>query len=137
MNAKADLVTGAVFQVLLASIASVTFAPVANIIIEAADLGANVSLPVGDLIKTVAFLQVGRRSHQANLHRCMLQAATRPAPSLPVSDVAWLSRRAECRPEHQHLEQRQDGYEPSESSSASTTAAASVSVTPASVRSTE
>lgn len=95
MNAKADLVTGAVFQVLLASIASVTFAPVANIIIEAADLGANVSLPVGDLIKTVAFLQVGRRSHQANLHRCMLQAATRPAPSLPVSDVAWLSRRAE------------------------------------------
>lgn len=33
--------------------------------------------------------------------------------------------------------QRQDGYEGSESSSASTTAAASVSVTPASVRSTE
>jgi BASS family bile acid:Na+ symporter len=58
MGAKADLTTGAVFQVLLAVVASFTFAPTANLIIEAADLGESVSLPVGDLIKTIAFLQV-------------------------------------------------------------------------------
>ncbi|MDH3683243.1 MAG: hypothetical protein OEV40_25235 [Acidimicrobiia bacterium] len=37
---------------------SFTFAPTANLIIEAADLGEEVSLPVGDLIKTIVFLQV-------------------------------------------------------------------------------
>jgi BASS family bile acid:Na+ symporter len=44
--------------VLLAVVASFTFAPTANFIIEAADLGEDVSLPVGDLIKTIVFLQV-------------------------------------------------------------------------------
>jgi BASS family bile acid:Na+ symporter len=58
MNAKADLQTGAVLQVLMASIGSITFAPTANAIIQAANLGSDVSLPVGDLIKTVAFLQL-------------------------------------------------------------------------------
>ena len=56
--AKADLQTGAVLQVLLASVASITFAPTANAIIAAADLGDAVTLPVADLIKTVAFLQL-------------------------------------------------------------------------------
>jgi BASS family bile acid:Na+ symporter len=58
MGAKADLTTGAAFQVLLAVVASFTFAPTANLIIEAADLGEDVSLPVADLIKTIVFLQV-------------------------------------------------------------------------------
>ncbi len=58
MTAKADLQTGAVLQVLLAAIGSITFAPTANAIISAAGLGDDVSLPVGDLIKTVAFLQL-------------------------------------------------------------------------------
>jgi len=58
MTAKADLQTGAVLQVLMASVGSITFAPTANAIIKGADLGADVSLPVGDLIKTVAFLQL-------------------------------------------------------------------------------
>jgi BASS family bile acid:Na+ symporter len=58
MNAKADLQTGAVLQVLMASVGSITFAPTANAIIKAADLGSDVSLPVGDLIKTVVFLQL-------------------------------------------------------------------------------
>ena len=57
-TAKADLQTGAVLQVLMASIASITFAPTANAIIAAADLGDAVTLPVADLIKTVAFLQL-------------------------------------------------------------------------------
>lgn len=58
MGAKGDATTGAVFQVLLAVVASITFAPTANLIIEAADLGEEISLPVGDLIKTIAFLQI-------------------------------------------------------------------------------
>ncbi len=58
MNAKADLQTGAVLQVLMASVGSITFAPTANALIQAAHLGSDVSLPVGDLIKTVAFLQL-------------------------------------------------------------------------------
>jgi BASS family bile acid:Na+ symporter len=58
MSAKGDLSTGAVFQVLLAVVASFTFAPTANFILEAADLGEGVSLPVGDLLKTIVVLQV-------------------------------------------------------------------------------
>jgi BASS family bile acid:Na+ symporter len=58
MSAKGDLTTGAVFQVLLAVVASFTFAPTANFILETADLGEGVSLPVGDLLKTIVFLQV-------------------------------------------------------------------------------
>jgi BASS family bile acid:Na+ symporter len=58
MTAKADVQTGAVLQVLLASLGSITFAPTANAIIGAANLGDDVSLPVADLIKTVAMLQL-------------------------------------------------------------------------------
>ena len=58
MGARGDLTTGAVMQVLLAVITSFTFAPTANFIIDAAELGEDVSLPVGDLIKTIVFLQV-------------------------------------------------------------------------------
>jgi len=58
MGAKADVTTGATFQVLLAVVASFTFASTANFILETADLGEGVSLPVGDLLKTVVFLQV-------------------------------------------------------------------------------
>ncbi len=58
VNANADLTTGAVLQALVASIAAFTFAPTTNLIVETADLGDGVSLPVGDLIKTVAFLQI-------------------------------------------------------------------------------
>ncbi|MGI9578455.1 MAG: bile acid:sodium symporter family protein [Microthrixaceae bacterium] len=58
MSAKGDVTTGAVFQVLLAVVASFTFAPTANWILETADLGDGVSLPVGDLLRTIVFLQV-------------------------------------------------------------------------------
>lgn len=58
INARADVVTGSVFQVLTASLASLTFAPTANLIIGAAELGGDITLPVGDLVRTVAFLQL-------------------------------------------------------------------------------
>jgi BASS family bile acid:Na+ symporter len=58
MSAKGDLTTGASLQVLLAAIGSITFPLVANLMIGAADLGDDFSLPVGELIKAVAFLQL-------------------------------------------------------------------------------
>ncbi|MGI9641304.1 MAG: bile acid:sodium symporter family protein [Acidimicrobiia bacterium] len=58
MGARGNLTEGAVLQVMLAVVASFTFAPTANLIIEAADLGEDISLPVADLIKTIVFLQV-------------------------------------------------------------------------------
>jgi BASS family bile acid:Na+ symporter len=58
MGAKADVTTGATFQVLLAVVASFTFAPTANFILDAANLGDGVDLPVRDLLITIVFLQV-------------------------------------------------------------------------------
>lgn len=58
MTAKANIQTGAVLQVTMAAVGSITFAPTANAIVSAADLGDDISLPVGDLIKTVAVLQL-------------------------------------------------------------------------------
>lgn len=58
MNARGDLTTGASLQVVLAAIGSITFPIVANFMIGAAGLGEDISLPVGELIRTVAFLQL-------------------------------------------------------------------------------
>ena len=58
MTARANVQTGAVLQVAMAAIGSITFAPTANAIISAAGLGDDISLPVADLVKTVAVLQL-------------------------------------------------------------------------------
>jgi BASS family bile acid:Na+ symporter len=58
MTARGDLITGATLQVLLAAIGSVTFPITANWLISAAGLGGDFSLPVWDLVKTVAVLQL-------------------------------------------------------------------------------
>jgi BASS family bile acid:Na+ symporter len=58
MSAKGDLTTAAAMQVLLAVIGTFTFAPTANFMIGAAGLGDDFSLPVADLIRTVAILQI-------------------------------------------------------------------------------
>jgi len=58
MSAKADLTVAASLQVLLAVIGSFTFAPMANAMISGAGLGEEFSLPVWDLIRTVAILQI-------------------------------------------------------------------------------
>ncbi|QTE00156.1 bile acid:sodium symporter family protein [Streptomyces cyanogenus] len=55
---QGDLVAGAAMQVLLASVGSLTFAPTANAILAAADIGTEVSLDVGALVRTVALLQL-------------------------------------------------------------------------------
>ena len=58
MTAKANVQSGAVLQVLMAALGSLTFAPTANAIISAADVGDDISLPVADLVTTVAALQL-------------------------------------------------------------------------------
>ena len=58
LSAKGDVTVGATFQVLLAVVASFTFAPTANFILETANLGEGVSLPVGELLAAIVFLQV-------------------------------------------------------------------------------
>jgi len=58
MTAKGDLTTAAALQVLLAVIGTFTFAPVANFMIGAAGLGEDFALPVADIIRTVAVLQI-------------------------------------------------------------------------------
>ncbi|WP_433454458.1 bile acid:sodium symporter family protein [Streptomyces sp. CA-142005] len=58
MVQNGDVVAGAATQVLLASIGSLTFAPTVNGILTAADIGTNVSLDVGALVRTVALLQL-------------------------------------------------------------------------------
>lgn len=58
MIQRGDVVTGASLQVLLAVAGSVTFPLTANWILSAANLGQGIALPVGNLIKTVAVLQL-------------------------------------------------------------------------------
>jgi BASS family bile acid:Na+ symporter len=58
MTAKGDLTVAASLQVLLAVIGSVTFPIVANFMIGSAGLGDEFSLPVAELIRTVAILQI-------------------------------------------------------------------------------
>ncbi|MFE7462760.1 bile acid:sodium symporter family protein [Streptomyces sp. NPDC057499] len=55
---RGDVVAGAAMQVLLASLGSLTFAPTANAVLKAADIGTTVSLEVGALVRTVALLQL-------------------------------------------------------------------------------
>jgi BASS family bile acid:Na+ symporter len=54
---KGDLVKGSTMQVALAAVGSVTFALTANAIFSSSGTG-DISLPVGDLIKTVVVLQL-------------------------------------------------------------------------------
>ncbi|GGJ69917.1 bile acid:sodium symporter family protein [Streptomyces brasiliensis] len=58
MVQSGDVVGGAAMQVLLASVGSITFAPTVNGLLTAADVGTNVSLDVGALVRTVALLQL-------------------------------------------------------------------------------
>lgn len=58
MTARGDVITGATLQVVMAAIGSITFPVVANFMIGAAGLGEDISLPVLDLVKTVAVLQL-------------------------------------------------------------------------------
>jgi len=53
-----DVLTGTTVQVLLAAVGSVTFPLTANVLVDRAGLGSDLSLPVADLVLSVAVLQL-------------------------------------------------------------------------------
>jgi bile acid:Na+ symporter, BASS family len=58
MIQRGDVLTGSTLQVLLAAVGSVTFPLTANVLIGWAGVGGDVALPVGDLVRSVAILQL-------------------------------------------------------------------------------
>lgn len=58
MLQRVDVLTGTTMQVLLAAVGSVTFPVTANVLFGWASLGGDLSLPVADLIRSVAILQL-------------------------------------------------------------------------------
>jgi bile acid:Na+ symporter, BASS family len=58
MIQRGDVLTGSTLQVLLAAVGSVTFPLTANVLFGWAGLGGDLSLPVSDLIRSVAILQL-------------------------------------------------------------------------------
>jgi bile acid:Na+ symporter, BASS family len=58
MIQRGDVLTGSTLQVLLAAIGSVTFPLTANVLIGWAGVGDDLALPVGDLVRSVAILQL-------------------------------------------------------------------------------
>ncbi len=58
MIQKGDVAATASLQVLLAVIGSITFPITANLILQATHVGGNITLPVGQLVATVAVLQL-------------------------------------------------------------------------------
>jgi bile acid:Na+ symporter, BASS family len=73
---RGDVITGVSLQVLLAAVGSLTFAPTANLIFTAANLGGGVSLPVGKLVLTVAVLQLLPFAVGLNLRKWTPETAT-------------------------------------------------------------
>ncbi|MGP4087087.1 hypothetical protein [Streptomyces sp. KR55] len=91
MVQKGDVVGGAAMQVLLASIGSITFAPTVNGILTVADVGTNVSLDVGALVRTVALLQLVPFAIGLLLRRYATATAQAWHPTAAkVSDIAFL-----------------------------------------------
>ena len=92
MIQRGDVVTGASLQVLLAALGSLTFAPTANAIFTAAQLGGGISLPVGRLVLTVAVLQLLPFAVGLALRNWAPETATQwKAPALNVSNLALLT----------------------------------------------
>ncbi|MEV6838378.1 hypothetical protein AB0N17_28360 [Streptomyces sp. NPDC051133] len=91
MVQKGDVVGSAAMQVLLASVGSITFAPTVNGILSAADVGTNVSLDVGALVRTVALLQLVPFAIGLLLRHCATATARSWHPTAAkVSNVTFL-----------------------------------------------
>lgn len=58
MIQRGDVVTGSTLQVVLAAVGSVSFPFTANVLIGWAGVGGDLALPVGDLVRSVAILQL-------------------------------------------------------------------------------
>ena len=92
MIQRGDVVTGASLQVFLAAIGSLTFAPTANAIFTAANLGGGISLPVGQLVLTVAVLQLLPFAVGLALRKWAPETATQwRGPALQISNLALVA----------------------------------------------
>ena len=91
MTSRGDVVTGASLQVILAAVGSVTFPITASLLIGAANLGDDIVIPVLDLIKTVAFLQLVPFAAGIAVRHWAPESAARWRPSVAqISSVTLL-----------------------------------------------
>jgi BASS family bile acid:Na+ symporter len=91
MMQKGDVVSGPALQVLLAAIGSITFPLTASLLLTSADVGGGISLPVRELILSVAVLQLVPFGIGLALLRWSPRTAGEWAPgALRSSNIAFL-----------------------------------------------
>lgn len=91
MVQSGDVTAGAAMQVLLATIGSLTFAPTANAILSAADVGQGVTLDIATLVGTVALLQLLPFAIGLLLSHCAIPTARAWHPAAAaLSNVTFL-----------------------------------------------
>jgi bile acid:Na+ symporter, BASS family len=92
MIQRGDVLTGSTLQVLLAAIGSVTFPVTANLLIGWAGAGSDLALPVADLVRSVAILQLVPFAVGLALRHWSSDTATRWAgPAQRVSSVSFVA----------------------------------------------
>jgi bile acid:Na+ symporter, BASS family len=92
MIQRGDVLTGSTLQVLLAAIGSVTFPLTANVLIGWAGVGDDLALPVGDLVRSVAILQLVPFAVGLALRSWSPDTAARwAAPAQRVSSISFLA----------------------------------------------
>jgi bile acid:Na+ symporter, BASS family len=92
MIQRGDVLTGSTLQVLLAAVGSVTFPLTANVLIGWAGIGGELALPVGDLVRSVAILQLVPFGVGLALRHWSSDTAIRWGPSAQrVSSLAFLA----------------------------------------------
>jgi bile acid:Na+ symporter, BASS family len=92
MIQRGDVLTGSTLQVLLAAIGSVTFPLTANLLIGWAGMGSELALPVGDLVRSVAILQLVPFAVGLAVRHWSSGTASRWAPPTQrLSTVAFLA----------------------------------------------
>jgi bile acid:Na+ symporter, BASS family len=92
MIQRGDVRTGSTLQVLLAAVGSVTFPVTANALIGWAGIGGDLALPVGDLVRSVAILQLVPFAVGLALRHGSADTATSWAgPSQRASSVSFVA----------------------------------------------
>jgi bile acid:Na+ symporter, BASS family len=92
MIQRGEVLTGSTLQVVLAAIGSVTFPVTASLLIGWAGVGGELALPVGELVRSVAILQLVPFGVGLALRHWGSDTATRwAAPAQRVSSVSFVS----------------------------------------------
>jgi bile acid:Na+ symporter, BASS family len=92
MIQRGEVLTGSTLQVLLAALGSVTFPVTANLLIGGAGIGGELALPVGDLVRSVAILQLVPFAVGLSLRRWSAETAARwAAPAQRASSISFVA----------------------------------------------